>query len=244
MRFRDARGPVRLRPLVERHLGAGDPTGWFEPVYASAIPRLATVPWATGAPNPALTDWLAGPDAPSGGRAVVVGCGLGDDAAEVARRGFVVTAFDVSPTAIRWARRRFPGLGVQWRVADLLDLEPGMERAFDLVVEVGNVAWLPGVVRDAAMNGVADLVAEGGVAVTIGLVATGPDAATGHPGPPWPQAPSEFATYRAGGLERTSLAHDRGPTTTGDASDADPGPLDADPGQFEVRMTWRRSTPG
>ena len=237
MRFRRRTGRrVEVRPFVERYLEAGDPTGWFEEIYASAIPRLAAVPWATGAPNPALIEWLAaGPDVPTGGRAVVVGCGVGDDAVEVARHGFEVVAFDVSPTAIRWARRRFPRRGVDWRVADLLHPDPDMERGFDLVVEVGNVAWLPGVVRDAAMNGIAELVADGGVAVTIALTATGPDVAKGHVGPPWPQAPSEFATYRAGGLERTSLDHappPAGPTGTA------PGPAQAD--WFEVRMTWRR----
>ena len=36
------------------------------------------------------------------------GCGMGDDAIELERLGFVVTAFDVSHTAIKLCKERFP----------------------------------------------------------------------------------------------------------------------------------------
>jgi hypothetical protein len=39
----------------------------------------------------------------------------------------------------------------------------------------------------------------------VTLVATGPDGA--GEGPPWPQAPSELAAYRAAGLVRLALDH-------------------------------------
>lgn len=222
-----------VRELVDRHLEAGDPTGWFEDVYAAAIPNLAALPWASPGPHPALQDWLTHHQIPPpGSRAVVVGCGVGDDAVEVARHGFAVTAFDISPTAVRWARRRFRRHAVDWRVDDVLDPNPELLGAFDLVVEVGNVAWLPGVVRDAAMAGIAGLVADGGVALVVAQTATHADVAESLRGPPWPQAPSEFATYRAGGLERVALEHA--------ASDPD-SPLPDSP-LMDVRMTWRRPT--
>ena len=42
------------------------------------------------------------------GLAIVTGCGLGDDAEHVASLGYATIAFDVSPTAVAAARRRFP----------------------------------------------------------------------------------------------------------------------------------------
>jgi 2-polyprenyl-3-methyl-5-hydroxy-6-metoxy-1,4-benzoquinol methylase len=79
-------------------------TAWFERLYAAG----GGVPWDRGAPHPLLADWARGRSF-AGGRALVVGCGLGEDAELVARLGFVTTAFDVSPTAIERARERFPG---------------------------------------------------------------------------------------------------------------------------------------
>src|SRR5215472_10485502 len=53
-------------------------------------------------------------------RALVVGCGLGDDAEELARLGMQVVAFDVASAAVESARRRFPASTVRYEVADLL----------------------------------------------------------------------------------------------------------------------------
>lgn len=155
-----------------------------------------------------MVDWLDEPVvAPPGPRAVVVGCGLGDDAAELARRGFEVVAFDVSEAAIDWARERVGADGIDWHTADLLALPDEWHQAFDLVVEVRTVQSLPGVVRDAAMQAIGSLVAPGGVAVAVTLVATDADTARNWSGPPWAQAPSELAAYRAAGLDRVALEH-------------------------------------
>jgi SAM-dependent methyltransferase len=183
------------------------------------------VPWAALAPHPYLETWLDDPVAtPPGRRAAVVGCGLGDDAALLAGRGYDVTAFDVAPSAVAWARRRFPDAAVSWLVADLLDLPTQLQGAFDLVVEVGTVPSLPGVVRDAAMHAIGSLVAPGGVLVAVALLASGPDAERGPGGPPWPQAPSELAAYVGAGLVRLALEH----------------PEAAPAGPMEVRLTLQR----
>lgn len=196
-----------VRGLVEEHLGAGRPTGWFEPLYAAVRGRADDVPWGGQDPHPYVADWLADPVvAPPGGRAVVVGCGLGGDALAVHEAGHEVTAFDVAPTAVAWARERLPD-EVEVRTADLLDLPADLVGAFDLVVEVRTVQSLPGVVRDAAMHAVASLAAPGGVVVVVTLLATSADAAATTDGPPWAQAPSELAAYLAGGLRRVALEH-------------------------------------
>jgi SAM-dependent methyltransferase len=222
-RFR--RRPPDVRALVDRHLGAGDPTGWFEPLYAGAGGDAGAVPWVGSMPHPYVTDWLDAPVAtPPGPRAVVVGCGLGDDAAELARRGYEVTAFDVAPTAVAWAQRRFPDLGISWRVEDVLDLPDELLGSFDLVVEVRTVQSLPGVVRDAAMDAIGRLVGPKGVAVVVTLVATDADLARDWQGPPWAQAASELAVYRGSGLVRLALEH----------------PEPDEQGAMEVRITWQR----
>jgi hypothetical protein len=221
--------PVDVDAIAREHLEAGDPVGWFEPVYRAAGWEATAIPWAGQQPHPYVVDWLdAPPAAPPGTRAVVVGCGLGDDAVAVARHGFETTAFDVAPRAVSWARRRFLRSGVDWRVADVLDLPDDLVGAFDLVVEVRTVQSLPGVVRDAAMQGVASLAAPGGVVLAVTLLAVSSEAAARAEGPPWPQAPAELAAYRAGGLEQVALEH--------------PDPDDR--GLLEARVTWRRPAPG
>ncbi len=203
-------------------------TAWFDDLYRDAAGNPAVVPWAQLHPHPYLRGWLDQPGLDvTGVDAVVVGCGLGDDAAELARRGCRVTAFDVSPTAVDWARQRFPDLEVRWEVADVLDLPDHLVGAFGLVVEVRTVQSLPGTVRDAAMQGIASLVGPGGWLVATTLLATSDEAARRWEGPPWAQAPAELAAYRVGGLERVSLDHP---------------PTDPDRDAMEARLTFQRST--
>jgi SAM-dependent methyltransferase len=178
--------------------------GWFDPVYRAAKGRAERVPWALLGPHPYLIDWLDRPVMePPGRRAVVVGCGLGDDAAELVRRGFEVTAFDVSATAVAWAERRFRDLQVDWRVLDLLSLPDDLVGAADLVVDVRTVTSLPGVVRDAAMHAIGSIASPGAIVVTVTLMAVDAEVARTTAGPPWPQAPSELAAYRAAVASRT-----------------------------------------
>ena len=73
----------------------------------------------------------------------MVGCGLGDDAEELARRGYDAAAFDVIEKAIAWCRRRFPDSAVDYRVADVFALPEEWQRAFDLVVEIQTIESLP-----------------------------------------------------------------------------------------------------
>ena len=83
-------------------LRAGDPTGWFEHLYAAAEEGQAVVPWDRRAPHPLLVEWAAGQPPPRPAhRALVVGCGLGEDAAYLSGLGWGVTAFDISPVGHR-----------------------------------------------------------------------------------------------------------------------------------------------
>jgi SAM-dependent methyltransferase len=83
--------------------------------------------------------WSAGPnrflaaeaaDLPPG-RALDLACGEGRNAIWLAERGWQVTAVDYSDVAVEKGRRR--NAGIDFRVADLLEWEPG-EAAYDLVI--------------------------------------------------------------------------------------------------------------
>lgn len=100
--------------LAHAAIMAGDATGWFEQLYADAAAGQTSVPWDRGRASELLVQWASrqGRDAPigtaDGARALVVGCGLGEDAEYIAQLGFAPTAFDIAPTAIATARSRFP----------------------------------------------------------------------------------------------------------------------------------------
>jgi len=170
------------RGLAARSLEADDPTGWFEKLYSAAGTGDMVVPWHQGGPDPMLVGWAAGRSG-TGSRAIVVGCGLGDDAEFVAGLGYDTLAFDVAPSAVDQARQRFPGSTVDYHTADLLALPGEWRHAFDLVVENFTVQSLPESVRAAATAAVAGLVAPGG---TLIVHATYRDPAVERPGPPWP----------------------------------------------------------
>ena len=155
------------RTLARLHLAQNDPLGWFEPLYAGATDDLAAIPWADQRPNPNLLAWLDAHPALAGRSALVVGCGLGDDAEELARRGLRATAFDISPTAIGWCRRRFPASGVHYVVADLLSPPPEWTGAFDLVFESYTLQVLSPDLRRPAMQSLSRFLAPRGALLLI-----------------------------------------------------------------------------
>ena len=97
-----------------------------------------------------------------GRRALVVGCGLGDEAEFLASLPFDVVAFDIAPTAVEWCRRRFGDSGVDYRVTDLFDMPDEWRGAFDLVVEIYTLQSLPSDVQPEAMACIAGTVRPGG----------------------------------------------------------------------------------
>ncbi len=149
--------------LATESIAKGDITGWFEELYESANGDNTIIPWADNKPNPYLVEWLEKNSTLGNGRkAIVIGCGLGDDAQELAHRGFKVTAFDISPTAIEWAKKRFPDSQVEYHAADLFDLPKEWLGAFDFVFECYTIQALPRSVRSEVIVKVASVVAEKG----------------------------------------------------------------------------------
>ena len=137
------------RELARRHYDAGDPLGWFEALYKQANGKFDTIPWADRAVNPHLAAWCERESLPRpGARVVVIGCGLGDDAEYLAGRGAVVTAFDLSETAIHWCQQRFPQSAVSYKVANLLEFSG----EYDLAVEIYTLQAMPLSMRAQAIE--------------------------------------------------------------------------------------------
>jgi SAM-dependent methyltransferase len=188
------------RRLAAESISRGDATGWFETLYAAAAGGTAEVPWADRKPNPHLVAALAEPT--GAGRALVIGCGLGDDAEHVASLGYATVAFDIAPSAIRSVRRRFPHSSVTYTVADLLAPPLAWTGAFDLVIEVFTLQVLTGAARRTAFARTAQLVAPGGRL----LVIAGARDDNEHPGHmPWPLTRAELESLRDHGLRDESI---------------------------------------
>ncbi|GAB6112314.1 class I SAM-dependent methyltransferase [Desulfomicrobium salsuginis] len=151
--------------LAKAYADKGDPDGWFEEFYARAGGEIEKIYWADLEPNPLLLDWLDAHPAPAGRRAVVVGCGLGDDAEALRERGYDVVGFDISPSAVEMCRRRYPDSSVEYVVADLFDHPTPWRRGFDLVYECNTIQILTGDNRRRALNAIAELAVPGGEVV-------------------------------------------------------------------------------
>lgn len=175
----------------------------FESIYAGVEGELSAVPWARLAPSPRFVRWLESGGAPPAGKALMAGSGLGDDAEELARRGFRVVGFDLAPTAVRLARERFPGSPVEYRVGDLFAMPGAWRAAFVLVVEIRNLQAVPRPRREQATAALAGCVAPGGVLYAGGAFVErpGPDA-----GRPWPVTAGELAGFERAGLTRVAFS--------------------------------------
>ncbi len=149
--------------MASRAWEEGRPTEWFEELYRHAQGDSSLVPWADLEPNRharRLLDTLG-----DGGNrhALVVGCGLGHDAEDLAERGYQVTAFDLAPTAIEWAKQLHPRTTVDYVVADAALPPSEWHGKFHMVHEIHTLQTLPEELRKRVCQALVDCLAPGGI---------------------------------------------------------------------------------
>lgn len=193
----------RARELAAQFNQQGDPTGWFEVLYREAEEGVCEVPWADRGVNPHLLEfWAKHPQNSAGKRALVIGTGLGNDAEQLAAWGFETTAFDISETAIRSCRIRFPASSVDYAAANLLQPPSMWLGAFDFVFEANTIQALPAAIRALAIERIAQFVKPGALLLVVAR-AREPHDPVGEL--PWPLTRSELDSFTQAGLTEESF---------------------------------------
>ena len=118
-----------------------------------------------------------------------------------------MTAFDISPSAIASARRRFPTVPADFRVADLLNPLEEWAGRFDLVLESYTTQSLPVRLRPTVTKHVRRFVAVGG---TLLVLADAEDMHSSS-GPPWPLTREEVAAFAGEGVREVGIEDLRTP---------------------------------
>lgn len=186
------------RDIIEQHFRAGRPLEAFEAIYANAREQGGVVPWNHELPAPHLVEWAQEQQLDGQGRrALVIGCGLGDDAEFLSERGFNVTAFDLSASAIAMCRERWPQSTVSYVVADLLAAPPEWDHAFDFVLESRTIQAIPWQYTEPAIRAISRFVAVGGDLLVLCLAREPHEPKSGIP---WPLSREELAQFEREGL--------------------------------------------
>lgn len=194
---------ARVREIQEDFAARGDKMGWFEALYREAEGDNEVIPWADLEPNSYFRKWAESNDLRGEGRsALVVGCGLGDDAKYLHDLGFKVTAFDISPTAIEWAKKLYGDTDIQFETADLFQPFRGWLGGFDFVLEIYTIQPLPLEMRPQVIDAVAAFVNEGG---RIVVVTRGRDDDVEPDEMPWPMSRRDLSRFELNGLTQTDF---------------------------------------
>ena len=173
---------------------------FFESVYENADhDDLSSIPWATLAPNVYLKKHLSLQGPVSGKKALVIGCGLGDDALILEKYGYEVEALDISPSAIALAKKRHPESKVDFHVGDIYNMPESSVGQYDFVYEGLTIQSLPPADREKLVGIIVSLVATGG---ELFVYAHTQDDTDNYGGPPWPLYADEFTLFEKEGLEQ------------------------------------------
>jgi len=172
-------------------------TEFFNSVYDRANDDAAQIPWADLAPKSQIVDWLAA-NRGGGHKALDIACGLGDNAEAISAAGYQTIAFDLSSTAIHWAKRRFVDSQVDYQTANLFELPQSWLNKFDLVNECYTLQALPPQMLRQSSSAIASLVKPGGNLLVYTRLRHQDHSVEG---PPWPLSQQDAFEFAEIGYE-------------------------------------------
>ena len=192
---------TRTKQIQAEFAEKGDATGWFDALYAEADGDNEKIPWADLEPNRFFVEFAEKTNLQGNGRkALVVGCGLGDDALYLHNLGFKVTAFDISETAINWAKKLHAKTDINFEAADLFVPPRGWISGFDFVLEIYTIQPLPLEIRPKVIDSIANFVAPNGKIV---VVTRGREDDEIPPELPWALSRQDLSQFEKNGLQQT-----------------------------------------
>lgn len=173
--------------MPQAHNKASD---WFDSLYQENKESHENIPWAIQAVNPLLQSYL-NKDIEHKGRALVIGCGLGDDAMALEVSGYDVVAIDVSQVALDLAKERFPDANITFEKQDIFDMPSDYDEHFDFVFEAFTIQSLPVEFRKKMIKAVANTVSSKGKLLVIAH-----KREEVFDGPPWPLEVKEVNLFK------------------------------------------------
>ncbi|MDF1877701.1 methyltransferase domain-containing protein [Sulfurimonas sp. SAG-AH-194-L11] len=174
-------------------------SAWFEELYKQNENTHENIPWAKLTVNPLLQTYLDTKKEHKG-KALVIGCGLGDDAYALSKAGYETLAIDISQTALDIAEKRFVGTAIVYEKQDIFDMPKKYFEYFDFVFEALTIQSLPREFREKMIKAVADSVAKNGELL---VVAHKKELVDG--GPPWPLTQVEIDHFKSNGVQQMSF---------------------------------------
>ena len=165
-------------------------SAWFDDLYTKHKDEHSNIPWARLDVNPLLKSYLDEKQKHSG-KALVIGCGLGDDAKALEVAGYEVIAIDVSQKALELAKERFPDSSITFEKQDIFDMPKKYYEYFDFVFEAFTIQSLPVEFREKMIEAVAKMVAINGK-----LLLVAHKREHEFEGPPWPLKQEEVNLFK------------------------------------------------
>ena len=173
-------------------------SAWFDGLYKENENAHENIPWARKEVNPMLQTYLEVKEVCKG-KALVIGCGLGDDAYALAKAGYDTLAIDISQTALDIAQKRFPDTAITFEKQDIFDMPSHYFEHFDFVFEAQTIQSLPVEFRSKMIKAVAQSVAVDGELLVIAH-----KKQSEKKGPPWPLTQEEIDQFKEHDLQELS----------------------------------------
>jgi len=165
---------------------------FFENIYNTKSDNLNSIPWAKLEVNEYLKDYLNNNANTNNKKALVIGCGIGDDADYLASKGYEVDAFDISPSAINIAKKRFCNKNINFFVQDIFSLPNNMINSYDFVYEGLTIQSINPKFKNELIKIISSL---GKKDSHLLLYSNFQDDIDNYDGPPWPLYKRDFALF-------------------------------------------------